>query len=132
LATLHRVISVRPDFPGAILMIGTLHANVRHFLNEQGELSKMPGPAVALAVFLRQVVGWVTMPHPSPAGRTNITCRRSPGRKRCPGEIEGSLLPEAGEIWYLCPECGDHGVITGRKGTSWDRSAPLETQTRHL
>jgi hypothetical protein len=124
LATSHKSISIRPDFSRAILMIGTLHANVRHFLNEQGELARMPGPAVALAVFLRQVVGWVTMNHPSPAGRTNITCRRSPGQKRCLGEIEGSLLLEAGEIWYLCPECGDHGVIIGWKGTSWDRSVP--------
>jgi hypothetical protein len=83
LPKLHKVISIRPNLSDVILMIGTLHANVRHYLNEQGE-------------------------------------------------IEGSLLPEGGEIWYLCPECGDHGVITGWKRTSWDRSAPLEPQTRQL
>ncbi len=105
-------------------MTGTWYLNATHFLNEEGEIAEMPGPATAIAIFIRSVVGWVTMHHASTAERTNITCRRSPGRQRCLGEIEAHLLPDTGEIVYMCPECGDHGVITGWKDTSWDRSAP--------
>jgi hypothetical protein len=104
-------------------MIGTWYTNATHFLNEEGQIAEMPGPATALAVFLRSVVGWVTMRYACTAERTNITCRRSPGRQRCLGEIGAYLLPDTGQIVYMCPECGDNGVITGWKGTSWDRSA---------
>jgi hypothetical protein len=89
-------------------MTGTWYTNVRDFLNEEGELAETRGPATAIAIFLRSVVGWVTVRHACPAERTNITCRRSPGRQRCLGEIEAYLLPDDGEIVCICPECGDH------------------------
>ena len=105
-------------------MTGTWYTNAKHFLREEGEIAEVPGPATAIAIFLRSVVGWVTMRHACTAERTNITCRRSPGRQRCLGEIGAYLLPDTGQIVYMCPECGDNGVINGWKNTSWDRSAP--------
>jgi hypothetical protein len=105
-------------------MTGTWYINATHYLNEEGKIAEMPGPAIALAVFLRSVIGWVTMRHACTAERTNITCRRSPGRRRCQGEIEAYLLPETDQIIYMCTECGDNSVITGWEGTSWDRSSP--------
>ena len=105
-------------------MTGTWYLNATHYLNEAGEIAEMRGPAIALTVFMRSVVGWVTMRHACTAERTNITCRRNPGRQRCRGEIEVFLLPDDGQIIYICPECVDHGVITGWEGTFWDRSFP--------
>jgi len=104
-------------------MDGTWYTNAAHFLSEQGGFNDMPGPAVSLAIFLRSVVGWVTMRNSHTPERTNITCRRSPRRKRCLAEIEACLLPDSGEIEYFCPECGDNGVIRGWKGSPWDRSS---------
>jgi hypothetical protein len=104
-------------------MVGTWYSDATHFMNESGELADMPGPATSIAVFLRSVVGWVTMRHALNAEETNVTCRRSPGQRRYAGEIGAYLLPDTGQIIYMCPECGDNGVITGWEGTSWDRSA---------
>jgi len=44
-------------------MIGTWYTDATHFLSEEGEIAEMPGPATAIAMFLRSVVGWVTMRH---------------------------------------------------------------------
>jgi hypothetical protein len=111
-------------------MNGTWFTDATHFLNEQGGLNDMPGPAVSIAIFLRSIIGWVTMRNACVRERTNITCRRSPARRRCIGEIEACLFPDTGEIEYYCPECGDNGVIHGWRGGPWDRSPLQNPQTR--
>jgi|GEM_PF-2237524 len=104
-------------------MFGTFSSDARHFLNEEGEITDVTRSASMTAAFLRSIVGWVTLTQTLVAQRTNVTCRKLAGRMRCRGEIEAYLLPEEGEIWYICSECGDNGVIRGWEKTSWDRSS---------
>src|SRR5438552_10437639 len=97
--------------------------DLRHYLNETGELAPMPGPAVNLALFQGSIVGWVTRwwgPEPQ---RSNVPCRRSSGGARCRGEIVACLDGDSGYISWCCPACGDHGMIHGWEGTRWDRRA---------
>jgi len=77
-------------------------------------------PAV-LALFLGAIVAWVTSGRSAADHRMNVACRRSPGRRRCPGEILASFEADGASISWHCPLCGDNGVTRGWEGTPWDR-----------
>jgi hypothetical protein len=49
-----------------------------------------------------------------------LKCRRRPGRKPCPGEIETDFEPDTDTIVWWCPVCGENGYITNWQGTLWD------------
>lgn len=103
-------------------MITTAYIDAAHFLNEDGKIAGSTRPGAIIAAFLRSVVGWVTIRQAVRPERTNITCRKISSRQRCLGEVNAYLIPDTGEIWYVCPHCGDNGVIRGWEGTSWNRS----------
>lgn len=96
--------------------------DMRHFLDGAGAMPDgMPGPALNLALFLGAIVAWVTSGRSAADHRTNVSCRRSPDRRRCPGEILASFEADGSSISWHCPLCGDNGVTRGWEGTPWDR-----------
>jgi hypothetical protein len=101
---------------------GTWATDMRHYLDASGAIPEdLPGPALNLALFLGSIVAWVTSGGSSADPRTNVPCRRNPGRRRCPGEILASLEADGSSIVWDCPACGDNGVALGWEGTPWDR-----------
>jgi len=96
---------------------------MRHFLDVSGGIpADMPAPAARLVGFLGSIIEWVTS-HPLPAvGRTNVRCRRSPGRKPCLTQVRAGLHTDSGQIVWRCPKCDENGVIYGWESTPWDRS----------
>lgn len=104
-------------------MADTWVTDMRHYLDESGNVPAMSGPAANLALFLGSIVGWVTSRGAMRPDRTNVPCRRKPGRVRCVGEIVANLTGEPGTISWRCPVCGDNGVVRGWEGTGWDRRA---------
>ncbi|HVG71954.1 MAG TPA: hypothetical protein VM819_13650 [Vicinamibacterales bacterium] len=58
---------------------------------------------------------------------TNVPCRRSPGRRRCRGEIIGLLDRTSEYVEWHCPLCGDNGLIHGWQDTPWDRQRDMRT-----
>jgi hypothetical protein len=74
-----------------------------------------------LAVFFGAIVAWVTDHLPDGEWLTNVPCRRSPGRRRCRGDIVAALDPASGYLVWHCPLCGDNGWIHGWEDTRWDR-----------
>src|SRR3972149_8141789 len=95
--------------------------DIRHYLDGNGDLAAMPGPAMNLALHLGSFVAGVPSRPARGVERTNVPCRRSPGRKRCPGEVVATCDLVAGEVEWRCERCGDNGVISGWEGTRWDR-----------
>jgi hypothetical protein len=94
---------------------------MRHFLDETGTLPELPNQALNLVLHLGAIVTWMTsQPHDGDQ-RTNVTCRRSPGRRRCVGEIHASFQGDPFGITWFCPLCEDNGLIYGWEGTLWDR-----------
>ncbi len=81
----------------------------------------MPGPALNLALFLGSIVAWVTSGRSSADPRTNVVCRRNPGRRRCRGEVHAAFEADGETIAWHCPVCGGEGVTRGWEGTLWDR-----------
>jgi hypothetical protein len=95
--------------------------DLRHFLDESGELPEdLPTPATKLALFTGAIVSWVTGREPAGHERTNVWCRRSPGRRQCRGEIVAGF-EDGGKVSWLCPVCGENGVVSGWERTRWDR-----------
>ncbi len=97
--------------------------DIRHYLDEAtGDLPEIiPERVLRLAVFFGSVVAWVTDHLPQRDLLTNVPCRRSPGRRRCRGEIVAELDRASGRIVWHCPLCGDNGLIHGWEDTPWDR-----------
>lgn len=87
------------------------------------ELERIPGPAINLMLHLRSIVAWMTSRPVDEIEETNVFCRRSPGRRRCVGQIVGRLHVGREEIEWGCPECGDGGVISGWRNSAWNRGA---------
>jgi len=102
-------------------MPDTWVTDLRHYLTEEGYLADLPTPTLNLALFVGSIVAWVTGHRPSDTPRTNVYCRRSPGRRRCPGEVQAVLDESSARIVWECPICGDNGVISGWEGTEWER-----------
>jgi len=103
-------------------MGNTWVTDMRHFLDEEGLLAEaLPARGMNIALFLGSIVGWVTS-HPQGTYEwTNVPCRRSPGHKRCLGEIIASLDSSSEAITWECRMCGDNGIISGWQDTTWDR-----------
>jgi hypothetical protein len=101
---------------------GTWVTDMRHCLNASGTIPEgLPGPALNLALFIGAIVAWVTSGRSSVDPRTNVSCRRNPGRRRCPGEILATFEADDSTISWRCPVCGDNGLTRGWERTPWDR-----------
>ena len=87
--------------------------DIRHYLDEQTDdlPESLPGPAVNVALFFGSIVAWVTDHLPEGDWHTNVPCRRSPGRRRCQGDIMAEPDRTSGHIMWQCPVCGDNGLI---------------------
>jgi hypothetical protein len=109
-------------------MRGALITNLTHFLDERGRIAPPGGPARRLAEFLAHIVA--TMTHDLDEPLAPIRCRRRPGRKPCPGILEAHFGAND-EIFWQCPNCRDHGVITNWQNTFWDLlHVPQEQSSR--
>ncbi|MEW6229661.1 MAG: hypothetical protein AB1700_16480, partial [Bacillota bacterium] len=100
----------------------TYVTNMQHYLDlNHGVPEDIPGPALNIGLFLGSIVGWVTTHKDMPKERTNVPCRRSPGRRRCSGTVYAWFDADGSTIIWECPICHDNGVIRGWEGTLWDR-----------
>lgn len=95
--------------------------DLRHYLDDKGDLPPLPAPAITIAFFCGAVVAWVSG-WPGPDGKlTNVPCRRSRSRPPCWGDVYARLAADD-RIEWRCRACGEEGVISGWRGTRWDRS----------
>ncbi len=100
--------------------------DMNHYLDTDGMIAEnMSTGALNLALHQGAIVAWMTSRRPQDIERTNVNCRRSPGRRRCPGEIIAAFDDETGGIVWRCPLCDDNGFIHGWEGTPWDRTGEI-------
>src|SRR5207302_9267178 len=100
------------------MMADTWVTDLGHFLEDGRLHPALAGPARRLVDHLCAIVVAVTSAEPDdPLG---VRCRRRPGRKPCPGEIEGFIDPETNQIHWFCVACDDNGFISNWQATLWD------------
>jgi hypothetical protein len=97
--------------------------DMRHYIDEETRdlPNDLPERVLSLAVFFGAIVAWVSDHLPDGDPHTNVPCRRSPGRRRCRGDVVADLDFASRHIVWECPLCGDNGLIHGWEDTAWDR-----------
>lgn len=95
-------------------------SDLRHFLDKDGAIAPKAGPAKRMADYLTRIVMDATTSLHSVSIDAVVRCRRRPGRRPCPGEIETDIDSETSQIVWWCPACGDNGYIRNWKGSLWD------------
>jgi hypothetical protein len=96
----------------------TYITDITHYLDETGELAKMPGPARKLASFLVLLIDATSQAGPVRNFDTNIRCRMD----ACGGSVRTFLTSLDEEISWHCPDCGHNGVIRNWQGTKWNQA----------
>ena len=96
---------------------GAYVTDIRHYLDEQGEMASMPAPARSLASFLTLLIDEATSAFPAEIHDTGIRCRT----KACNGTIKTNLTSTTDEISWCCLVCEHHGVIRNWQDTKWNR-----------
>lgn len=107
-------------------MSDTWITDLRHYLDDDGDLAPLPNQALNIALHLCSIVEWMTSLPQRDIHATNVTCRRSPGRKRCTGPIHANFIENGSVIRWSCLICGDNGIIRGWQETRWDRRQEFE------
>ncbi len=130
--TLTRIPKIAARTPSAQVESATAPAqqggyvtDIRHYLDELGELAEMPAPARTLVSFLTLLIDEATSAFPAEDHESRIRCREPD----CNGTIRTRLVSKQDEISWRCAVCGHHGVIRNWQDTKWNQTkpdAPLE------
>jgi len=92
--------------------------DIRHWLNES-----RTGPAVSQlkrkVEKLKEIIVFATSVESFVPVGSYPKCWRKPGRKNCTGRLIVEMAGED-EIHWICPVCGDEGVVRGWKDLFWN------------
>ena len=99
----------------------TMVTNIRHFLDESGEVPKLPHEAKELLSFLSAIVEAASLDHDQPMTLVGEICRAIIDGKKCKGEIEAWINTESNSIGWECLQCEEDGTISEWEDTAWDR-----------
>ena len=96
--------------------------DIRHWLDEN--LVDAGLPQLRLKVKkLGEIITYATAIEAGITVDFQPRCWRRPKRKAlCQVSWRSSLDSDTDQIHWLCPECGDEGVVTGWSGLIWDLS----------
>lgn len=99
---------------------GTYVTDIKHYLDEAGDIAPMPATARKLASFLTLLIEAATGTQSAHYHDSRIRCRT----KGCRGTILTLLPASLDEISWHCPECGHNGVIRNWHTTKWNQIEP--------
>ena len=101
--------------------------DIRHFLDDDGNVPDLSVEAMNLLGFLTAVIEQASEKYDAPISFLENGCRCVVEGESCPGEVEVWVFAEDNRIGWECLECGDEGIITNWEGTRWDK----RSYTRH-
>jgi hypothetical protein len=101
---------------------GTYVTSITHYLDDDGELLSLPGPARKLASFLALLIEAATGTESEHYHDSGIRCRT----KACRGTILTMVPSNQTEITWHCPACGHNGVIRNWQATKWNQNRRME------
>lgn len=95
--------------------------NIRHFLDENGEVPALPPEARNLLRFLSSVVVAASTAYGTPVALAEVECIGTEDGEVCGGEAEVWVDANDNRIGWECLECGNEGIISDWEGTRWDK-----------
>jgi hypothetical protein len=96
-----------------------LITNIKHFLDEDGDLSELDFESIELLAFLTAIIESASVAYERPASLASVSCCK------CDGEIEVWVCPDSHIIGWECLECEEEGSISNWEGTQWDKRDPM-------
>ena len=99
----------------------TVVTNIRHFLDENGDIPELPLEAKELLFFLGDIIEAASLAYDQPMTLVGEICRATIDGNKCEGEIEAWIDPENNNVIWECLECGADGTISEWVDTVWDR-----------
>lgn len=94
--------------------------DIRHWLNEQLDGPALPQLRLKVKK-LAEIITWITSRDRGLSAGEAPKCWRRPKRKPCRGILKIQLEKDD-RIHWLCPKCGDEGLVDGWQGLTWDMS----------
>ena len=93
--------------------------NITRAIGVNENITAMEIDGKDLAGFLAAVITMATSPRNQKCGSEYwVSCNQ----KTCRSEIVSMIDQETDFIYWMCPQCGDQGVIRRWRGTLWDMS----------
>lgn len=105
----------------SVILKMVMITNIKHFLDENGDVPDLPMEALELVKFLSAIIESASSHYEVPLSFSVTKCRCIVDGKSCAGEIEVWVYAEDNRIGWECLECGDEGVISEWEGTLWDK-----------
>ncbi len=94
-------------------------SNLTHFLDENGNIPKLPEPAMKLVSFLTKIVSTTSIDITEPIVDIDLKCSDRSEALSCEGHIEAWCNEHMDIVWH-CNTCDEGGVISHWQGTLWD------------
>jgi hypothetical protein len=93
--------------------------DIRHWLDETQTQAAIPRLRLKVNK-LSEIITYATSIAAGLSVESPPRCWRRPGRKPCKGQLKIEMNTETEQIHWICPECGDEGVVSGWAGLIWD------------
>ena len=94
-------------------------SNLTHFLDENGNIPKLPEPAMKLVTFLTKIVSTASINIEEPIVDVDLKCSDSSEALSCEGHIEAWCSENMDIVWH-CDTCDEEGTVSHWQGTQWD------------
>jgi hypothetical protein len=103
-----------------------LKANLKHFLNEKGNVLELTDQAHTIFKFLIKIVSTVSENIKQPKLDIDLQCNSRADGLFCEGSIEATCIAVDLIEWH-CDTCEASGTISNWQGSMWD----LQKRTIH-
>ena len=97
-----------------------LKANLKHFLDEDGQVLDLTEQAKTVFNFLTKVLSSVSENIEQPRVDVDLKCNTRGSALTCEGSIEASCISMAMMEWH-CDTCEASGTISNWQGSLWDK-----------
>ena len=98
--------------------------DIRHWLDNETQTGPGVPQLKSKVKKITEIITYATSVEAGISVDSPPKCWRRPKRKPCKGKLDIELVPETGQIHWICPICQDEGVVTGWEDLIWDISNP--------
>ena len=100
-----------------------LKADLRHFLDEEGNVLELTEQANKVFKFLTKIVSSVSDNIEQPLIDVDLKCNTRANGLSCSGDIEATCI-SIDLIEWRCDTCDAAGTISNWQGSMWDKKTP--------
>ena len=101
-----------------------LKTDLRHFLDEEGNVVELTTQAKTVFKFLSKIVSAVSENIDQPLIDIDLNCNTRSEQLSCEGSIEGKYNAVDMIEWH-CDTCAAGGTISNWQGSLWDKQARI-------